>query len=263
MMDNNSKEKRFYGRRQGRPLNKSRQDAMDALLPILSIPPALLTENGDLNPQDLFDSHHSQMWFEIGFGTGEHLSALMRRYPDYGFLGAEPFENGMAAFLKDVLVDFSVQPSLHGSSVQSSSGEMDCTNKSCNDGKRNCNVRVFMDDAMFIANSLADHSLDGMYVLNPDPWHKKRHYKRRIISQENLDCFARILKPGAQLIMSTDVPDLADWMVTQASVHPAFEWSARQKDDWSMPPDDWVHTAYETKKAKNADKMVYLFFRRK
>ena len=214
-------------------MNKSRRDALDALLPELSIPPALLTENGDLDPQSLFDKPRSQMWFEIGFGTGEHLSALMRRHPDYGFLGAEPFENGMAAFLKDIATD--------GSD----------------------NVRVIMDDAMFIANSLKDYCLDGMYVLNPDPWHKKRHYKRRIINQDNLDCFARILKPGAKLVMSTDVPDLADWMVTEASLHPSFEWDAEGVDDWRIPPVEWVHTAYEGKRAKGADKMAYLFFTRK
>ena len=79
---------------------------------------------------------------------------------------------------------------------------------------------------------------------------------------ETLDIYARILKPGGQLIMSTDVPYLAEWMLTHSFNHPAFTWTAKSASDWRIPPEDWVHTAYETKRAKGADKMVYLFFER-
>jgi len=228
-----NREKRVYGRKLRRPLNASRQAALDTLLPKVSIADDLLTEKEDLAPSSLFDFDYKECWFEIGFGAGEHLSALMRRHPEIAWIGAEPFINGMSAFLKDI-----------------------------EDDSKN-NIRVHMDDAMMVANSLANNSLDGMYVLNPDPWHKKRHYKRRIISQDNLDCFARILKPGAQLIMSTDVPDLADWMVTQASAHDAFEWGAQCADDWRKKPQDWITTQYEVKGAKNSDRMVYLLFKSK
>jgi tRNA (guanine-N7-)-methyltransferase len=231
-LDSSVKEKRVFGRKLGRPLNASRQAALDAVLPQVAIGEDLLTEKGDLAPSSLFDFDYKECWFEIGFGAGEHLSALMRRHRDFAWIGAEPFINGMSSFLKDI------------------------------EDEPKENIRVHMDDAMMVANSLADNSLDGMYVLNPDPWHKKRHYKRRMIQQDNLDCFARILKPGGQLIMSTDVPDLADWMVTQASMHDAFEWDAQCADDWRIPPADWVHTAYEGKRAKNGEAMVYLFFRR-
>ena len=112
-----------------------------------------------------------------------------------------------------------------------------------------------------IANSLAEDTLDGIYVLNPDPWHKKRHHKRRIINQTNLDCFARILKPGAELIMSTDVPDLAEWMFTHATIHPNFKWTGNSKQDWDTKPEGWITTRYEEKKAKGADKMVYMLFK--
>jgi tRNA (guanine-N7-)-methyltransferase len=122
---------------------------------------------------------------------------------------------------------------------------------------------VHIDYAMMVANSLKDECLDGIYVLNPDPWHKKRHFKRRIIRGENLDVLARILKPGGTLIMSTDVLDLADWMVTEAFNHPAFTWSAKCAEDWRVPPEDWITTAYEVKGAKGANKMSYLFFEKK
>ena len=227
------KEKRVYGRKLGRPLNASRKAALDAVLPEIAISAELLSEKGDLAPSSLFDCTYKECWFEIGFGAGEHLSGLMRMHPENAYIGAEPYINGMSSFLKDIEDDPKER------------------------------IRVHMDDAMMVANSLADNSLDGMYVLNPDPWHKKRHYKRRIIRQDNLDCFARILKPGGQLIMSTDVPDLADWMVTQASMHETFEWEAKSADDWRIPPEDWITTQYEVKGAKNSSRMVYLFFRRK
>ena len=228
----NIKEKRVYGRKLGRPLNASRQAALDQVLPEVEIEARHLTEQGDLEPSILFDAGFDECWFEIGFGAGEHLVGLMEMHPQNAYIGAEPYINGMSSFLKDV------------------------------EDMPKERIRVHMDDAMMVANSLADNSLDGMYVLNPDPWHKKRHYKRRMIQQDNLDCFARILKPGGQLIMSTDVPDLADWMVTQASIHEAFEWDAKSAGDWRVPPKDWIHTAYEGKRAKNGEAMVYLFFKR-
>jgi tRNA (guanine-N7-)-methyltransferase len=119
-----------------------------------------------------------------------------------------------------------------------------------------------MDDAMLLVHALEDACLDEIYILNPDPWPKKRHHKRRIVSQANLDEFARILKPGGTLIMTTDVPDLAEWMVTQATLHPSFHWTAQSARDWKTPPADWIPTRYETKGAKGAESMVYLIFER-
>ncbi len=232
MPDMQKPEKRVYGRRTGRPMNKERRAVLDDLLPVLEVPAELLVEKGELAPADLFESPARAYWFEIGFGNGEHLAALMERHPDYAFFGAEPFSNGMSAFLKSIK------------------------------DKPHSNVRVLMDDAMMIANSLQDSCLDGMYVLNPDPWHKKRHHKRRIINQKNLDQFARILKPGGLLVMSTDVPDLAEWMVTEASAHPSFIWTAEKAEDWRTPPADWIKTRYEQKGAKGASRMSYLIFKK-
>jgi tRNA (guanine-N7-)-methyltransferase len=159
---------------------------------------------------------------------------MIRRNPDYGFIGAEPFVNGMTAFLKEI----------------------------DNEGTTE-NVRLHMDDAIPLVKSLTPNSIDEIYVLNPDPWHKVRHHQRRIINQGNLDLFSNILKTNGRLIMSTDVKDLIEWMVTEASTHPDFEWEATKADDWRIPPKDWIPTRYETKGAKGADKMNYLFFRKR
>ena len=225
-------EKRVYGRKFGRPLNKTRAEVIHSLLPKLCVAGDLLKETAELSPSSLF-SGYKECWFEIGFGSGEHLSGLMRRHPENAYLGAEPFINGMAAFLKDI-----------------------------KDGPHD-KVRVHMDDAMMLANSLSDESLDGIYILNPDPWHKKRHNKRRIVNRNNLECFERILKPGGHLILSTDVPYLADWMITEVMIYGGFEWSAKSRKDWLEPPEDWIPTAYQTKGARGADRMCYIFLTKK
>ncbi len=222
--------KRVYGRRIGRPLNAARKDALQEILPRLSIGEDLLTGEHTLAPSSLFKGSFKETWLEIGFGSGEHVAALMRRHPQNAYIGAEPFVDGMAAFLKDIKND------------------------------PHDNIRVHMDDAVFLARSLAPGSLDGIYILNPDPWHKKRHWKRRIVRPETLDIYAKILKPGGKLIMSSDVPDMSQWMLTHTYNHPAFTWTAARADDWRKPPANWITTKYEVKGAKGAKVMSYLVF---
>ncbi|MBI1300443.1 MAG: tRNA (guanosine(46)-N7)-methyltransferase TrmB [Alphaproteobacteria bacterium] len=230
--DNRKSKNILFGRRQGRALSPLRLRLMDGVFPALQIREELLTENHALSPSDLHEEKLLNHWLEIGFGYGEYMANLAQNNPDIGYLGAEPFVNGMAAYLKQV------------------------------EHQSHHNMRVLMDDGMIIARSLKPESLNGIYVLNPDPWHKTRHHKRRLINQENLDVFAKILKRGGQLIMTSDVPDLAEWMVVQASNHPSFEWEAAGRDHFYIPPENWIQTRYEQKGAKGTKKMVYLFFKR-
>lgn len=233
LADPTSLKRRVYGRRLGRPLSPSRSEALDSALPALSIPADMCAEDAALDPDFLFETSYTQHWLEIGFGNGEHLLALLQRHPDIGFMGAEPYINGMSAFLKALPV-----PTPQ-------------------------NIRVLMDDAMKLVNSLRAQTLQRIYILNPDPWPKKRHHKRRIVSPENLDAFARVLKPGGLLIMATDVDDLAGWMVTHAANHPAFAWTAESAADWQNPPHDWaLITRYAAKGAQAGRKQTYLVFKR-
>tara|TARA_R110002095_G_scaffold96350_6_gene84145 strand:- start:1270 stop:2004 length:735 start_codon:yes stop_codon:yes gene_type:complete len=232
--DSAYKQRSLFGRRQGRAIRDERGDALRNVLPQVEIAQKHLNQEHTTPPAELFDESFQSHWLEIGFGHGERLAQLMKNQSETAFIGAEPFINGMAGFLKE---------------LQQNDQPLD-------------NIRVLMDDGMFIARSLTPASLDGIYVLNPDPWHKKRHHKRRIINQTTLDTFAKILKPGGKLVMSTDVPPLSEWMCTHANHHPAFRWAANTSDDWSIAPPDWIQTKYEIKGAKGAKKMVYLFFER-
>ncbi len=228
-----SESRKLYGRKKGRPLGLERAEAINSLLPVLAIPLEKLSEKHDLAPAALFDKPYDDYWLEIGFGQGEHVSALMRENPRTGYLAAEPFINGVAGLVKDVK-DIPQQ-----------------------------NVRILQDDGMKIACSLEPQSITGIYVLNPDPWPKKRHNERRIINQANLTTFAKILKPGSPLILSTDVPDLADWMITQTVNHGAFQWHAKTAEDFWTRPVGWHPTRYELKKANHAKRMCYLSFFKK
>lgn len=226
------KKRRVYGRRQGRPLHATRQEALEKLLPTLEIPRDLLREDASLNLKSLFGTQPTKIHVEIGFGSGEHLDLLMERHPQDFFIGAEPYINGMSAFLKTI------------------------------ETKPHDHVRVLMDDALLILNSLPDACVDFIYVLNPDPWPKSRHHKRRIISQDNLTVFARVMKDHAQLLETTDVDDLAEWMVTETMNHGAFSWHANSANDWKTPPADWSATRYETKGQQAGRTQTYLLFTR-
>lgn len=223
--------RRVYGRRHTRSLSPSQQIAFDQSLNELQIPKALL-ERGNLSALDIFGRDFPTFWFEIGFGNGDHVKNEALANPDTAFFGAEPFVNGMAAFLKSI------------------------------QGQSHHNIRVYMDDAMMVIDALTDGVLDGIYILNPDPWPKKRHWKRRIVQPEHVKKFARVIKPGGQLIMTTDIDDLAEWMVTHAANNSDFRWTASTPADWQTPPAGWIPTKYEQKGAAKGRRQTYLVFER-
>ncbi len=225
--------RRVFGRRLGRPMGEQRQHAIDVILPALSVDGDKVTEDGALDPASLFKNKGDTV-FEIGFGNGEHLKAMMEQRPDRNYIGAEPFINGMSAFLKSIK-------------------DID-----------NDNVRVWMDDAVALCRSLKSESLSALYILNPDPWPKKKHNKRRIVRAETLEIYHRILKPGADFIMATDVDDLAEWMVTETMNHGGFEWQAKSAKDWQTMPEDWfVTTRYAAKGVNAGRKETYLLFKKR
>ncbi len=162
---NENLEWRFYGRRAGRKLNRFRQQVMDEVYPKFQISNDLLHSDQSLTIDNLFEEKGEKTILEIGFGNGERLAEMMRRHPNYNYIGAEAFINGVSSFLTEDGV---------------------CNSK---------NLRLLADDALPLVKSLEENAVDEIYILNPDPWHKMRHFKRRIINKENLEAFIRILKP--------------------------------------------------------------------
>lgn len=226
------KARRFFGRRRTRGLRDGQKQAFDSVMAARGIAPEAVTQEGALNPQDFFEGPARDIWFEIGFGDGTFLAEMLLRHPERGYIAAEPYENGVANLCKKI-VDY-----------------------------EDPRVRIWMEDGIPLMRTLADESLSGIYVLNPDPWPKLRHHKRRVINQDSLSLFAAKLKDDGLLVMTSDVDDLAAWMLNHAQQHPDFTWTAHSSRDWLEPPVDWVTTKYERKGIEASRAMTYLVFRR-
>jgi tRNA (guanine-N7-)-methyltransferase len=222
---------RSYGRRWTKGLRPTRANAMDEVLPRVQI--ALPEGEGAIDPHAFFSAPAKEIWFEIGFGNGEHVLHQALANPDTGIIGCEPFMNGVAALCVGL-------------------GE-----------KKVQNVRLWADDARLLMARLKPGSIDRLFLLHPDPWPKTRHHKRRFLQTETLDDIARLLKPGAEFRMATDHPALASWLLEKTYHHPAFTWTAGCADDWRNPPADWPETRYGQKGVKQGRPPVYLIFRRK
>jgi len=203
-----------FGRRRGRALRPGRKVLIGEVLPrhILTMPPT-----GQLELRSALGSPGRPVWLEIGFGGGEHLAVQAERHPAISFIGCEVFEPGIVRLL-----------------VQIERCHLD-------------NIRVFADDARVLIAALPRSSIDRVFILFPDPWPKRRHEKRRMLSHEILDALAVIMTDGAELRLATDDHNYLCWMLERVTDHPAFEWLARGPCDWRERPEDWPPTRYEEK----------------
>jgi tRNA (guanine-N7-)-methyltransferase len=197
------------------------------LLPRLEIPAGPIAD-----PAALFPFVPREVRLEIGFGGGEHLLFEARARRDVGFIGCEPFVNGVAKALAGI--------EEHG---------LD-------------NVRLHVGDAGALIAALPAGALSRLDILYPDPWPKRRHNKRRLISDASIAEFARALRPGGELRFATDIDDYAGWALARFTVSAGFVWRARAADDWRRPWPDWPGTRYEAKARREGRKPVYLTFAR-
>lgn len=216
-----------YGRRLGRPLSGRQKRLMETVLPRLRVPDRA---PGTLDPAELFPQAN-QIWLEIGFGGGEHVSGQAALNPGVGILASEVFFEGIAKLLGQI--------------------------QEANLG----NIRVWPEDGRALVESLADQSVDRAFILFPDPWPKARHQKRRILQPDFLDALARVMKPGARLRFATDVRSYADEALTRCLAHPAFVWTARQADDWRIAPKDHIPTRYQDKRLGDIDPVYFDFLK--
>lgn len=214
----------FFGRRKGKPLRDRQAELMDVLLPRLRVP----RESQIERPEDLFPAPVDDIWLEIGFGGGEHLASQAANHPSTGFIGCEPFINGMAKLLGRV--------------------EDDALN----------NIRVHDTDALTLLPLLPENSIGRAFILYPDPWPKRRHRKRRIVSDESLSMLARIMKPGAVLRFASDIDDYVAWTLARILRSPDFVWQAEAADDWRLPWPDWPGTRYEAKALREGRPPSYI-----
>lgn len=221
---------RSFGRRRSRKLSPRQEELLGTglrqhALDLAAPPPQTLN--------DLFDPGTREVWLEIGFGGGEHLIWQAERNRHVGFVACEPFIDGVVKVLDGA--------EAHGLR----------------------NMRLHADDVREVLPWLPSSSVARAFVLFPDPWPKKRHTKRRLVNPELLAQLARVMLPGAELRLATDIPDYARGMLTAIRQEGSFRWKARQPSDWRKRPDDWPQTRYEEKAIREGRKRYFLRFSRR
>lgn len=219
----------FFGRRRGRPVGSQQAVALSEGLERYRID---LSVPCPADPATLFPIPVTAIRLEIGFGGGEHLLHAATAEPGVGFIGVEPFVNSMAKLLARV------------------------------EAEPRPNLRVYDDDAIRVLDWLPPACLDRIDLFYPDPWPKKKHWKRRFVSRVNLDRFARVLKSGGLFRFASDIDSYVNWTLLHCRARPDFSWLATEAADWHQPFAGWPGTRYEAKALRENRRPAYLTFQR-
>lgn len=186
-------------------------------------------ENPDRRPIDpaaIFGDDRP-IWLEIGFGGGEHMVGMAERYPEMGMIGCEPFVNGVAMLLGKIRAA----------------------------GVRN--VSVYAGDARDVMDVLPDQSISKAFLNYPDPWPKARHHRRRFVTPEHLLPLYRVMKPGAEFRVVSDIPDYIRQTLEEAPAA-GFTLDYEGPEPWG----DWISTRYEQKALREGRAPHYVTFHR-
>jgi tRNA (guanine-N7-)-methyltransferase len=218
----------FFGRRKGHKLRPRQEELLVTLLPQLALD---LSRPAPASLAALFAVPVGNVVLEIGFGGGESMIAQALKEPRTGFLGVEPFVNGMAKALAAIAT---LGPK---------------------------NIRLHFDDADSLISWLPEASLERIDLIHPDPWPKRRHWKRRFVQDDMVARLARILRPGGELRFVTDVADYAAWTLQHLLRSEDFAWTAQCADDWRKPWPGFIETRYHSKAARQAHACCFLVFR--
>jgi tRNA (guanine-N7-)-methyltransferase len=224
----------FFGRRKGHKLRLHQADLIEHLLPRLALDIGNASI-GNASPPDLaalFAPLATEVRLEIGFGGGEHLAAEARAFPDTGFIGCEPYVNGMAKILTQI------------------------------EARKIGNIRLFAGDAAELLAWAPARSLARIDLIHPDPWPKRRHWKRRFVQDATVTAMARVLKQDGEFRFVSDIDDYCAWTLAHLARSPDFLWTAERASDWRQPWADYTMTRYGAKAAREGRQATYLRFRK-
>lgn len=222
-------ERAFFGRRKGHALKPRQAALFDTLLPQLALD---LTKPAPANLRTLFATPVEDLRLEIGFGGAEHLIAQAQAHPEAGFIGSDGFLNAIAKALVAI------------------------------DEHALTNIRLHFGDASELIDWLPAGAFARIDLLYPDPWPKRRQWKRRFIQDDSLVRLARLLESGGELRFATDIPSYAVYALMRVMRSPDFAWTAEVADDWRKPWAGFVRTRYEAKAIREGRTPAYFIFRR-
>lgn len=178
----------------------------------------------------LFPRALDEVWLEVGFGGGEHLLWQAQNNPNVGFIACEPFIDGVVKVIDGA------------------------------DRRGLDNIRIYADDVRTVLEWMPAAAISRAFILFPDPWPKARHHKRRLVDADFVAMLARVMKPGSELRLATDIPDYARKMLLAVRSDPRFAWTARRPADWRERPADWPATRYEAKAIREGRNRYFLRF---
>jgi tRNA (guanine-N7-)-methyltransferase len=214
----------LYGRSRGKSLRAGQKRLLAEALPLFSIAPEGLADGRAFVPAP------REVWLEIGFGAGEHLIEQAKANPDVGLVGCEPFLNGVVTAVAGLKRD------------------------------EISNVLLRRGDAQAVIKAAPDAFFSRVFMLYPDPWPKRRHHKRRVVSVGFIEALARVMRSGAELRFATDIDDYAGWTLSRFLASAHFRWTAARADDWREPWPGWHPTRYEAKARLDGRRPIYLTF---
>lgn len=225
-----SEDRRFFGRRLAKALSPRKSELYSqAEEDILFKLDQTKEYSQSLKPYDLFPNFRADKFIlEIGFGGGEHLIHRAKENPDIAFIGCDAFVTGAIRVI-DQMREENIQ-----------------------------NIRLINSDALFLIRALETESLDGLYLLYPDPWPKKKHRKRRFVQNDTAKEFARILKKDAFWRFASDITDYIDWVFT--AVHDTKQFRLNDKHHYKTPFEGWISTRYEQKAFREGRSAHYFEF---
>lgn len=213
-----------FGRRKARKMRQKSQKAYEELLPLLKLD----------STQTFFNNSPTETWLEIGFGGGEHMLEQLARNPDTAIVGCEPFMNGVAKMLAHL---------------------------SPQDYSR---VRIWHEDVRYLLEFSPPSYFSKVFILFPDPWPKKRHQQRRLITTDFITKLLPTLKRGAFLHVASDDSSYVEQIQTVFFSHPSFTLcegpSSANPLTWGNRPEGWPKTRYEQKALFQGKRCAYMTF---
>lgn len=227
--DRDDSDRAFFGRRKGHKLRQHQAGLIEQLLPHLALD---IDGEAPADARAIFAPAAEDVRLEIGFGGGEHLAAEAQNFPAMGFIGCEPYVNGMAKILAQI--------------------------EAANIG----NIRLFAGDAAELLAWLPKDSLSRIDLIHPDPWPKRRHWKRRFVQDRTIAAMARVLRSGGEFRFVCDIDDYCAWTLSHLARSQDFVWLAERADDFRQPWPGYTMTRYGRKAAREGRKAAYLRFRR-